>query len=201
MSREIKNIIFDLGNTLVFFDHNLFYSGIASHEKKFSTKEFQSYILENSLMDLIALGKLSGEDFYADLKKKFDLRISYEGFLKYYCGIFWENKPMTLLLDELFKEKQYNLILLSNTDRYHIEYVMKEFPYLEEFKQRIFSFEVGYLKPSDGIFEALFHKYNTIASETLFVDDMEDNINAGKKLGLQTLLYLRHSDLLDRLEL
>lgn len=201
MPREIKNIIFDLGNTLVFFDHNLFYSGIASHEKRFSTKEFQSYILENSLMDLIALGKLSGEDFYADLKKKFDLRISYEGFLKHYCEIFWENKPMTSLLHGLFKEKQYNLILLSNTDRYHIDYVMKEFLYLEEFKQRIFSFEAGYLKPSDGIFEALFHKYNITPSETLFVDDMEDNINAGKKLGLQTFLYLRHSELLDRLEL
>ena len=201
MSREIKNIIFDLGNTLVFFDHNLFYSGIASHEKRFSTKEFQSYILENSLMDMIALGKLSGEDFYAGLKKKFDFSISYESFLKYYCGIFWENKPMTSLLHVLFKEKHYNLILLSNTDRYHIDYVMKEFPYLDEFKQRIFSFEAGYLKPSDSIFETLFRKYNIVPSETLYVDDMEDNINAGKKLGLQTHLYLKQSDLLARLEL
>jgi glucose-1-phosphatase len=201
LPRIIKNIIFDLGNTLVFFDHNLFYSGVASHEKRFSTNEFKDYIIENSLMDLIAMGKLSGEDFYSQLKKKFDLKISYENFMIYYCEIFWENKPMTSLLKDLIKDKAFNLILLSNTDKYHIDYVMKEFPYLDEIKKRVFSFEAGYLKPSDAIFEKVFREYNVIPSETLFVDDMLDNIKAGQSLGLQTLLYTRPSEILDRLEL
>lgn len=193
--KKIKNIIFDLGNTLVFFDHNYFFSGIAAYEKRFSTKAFRDFIIENRLMEKLGSGDLTGKEFYKILKKEFKLTISYDKFVKKYRDIFWANKPMEKFLKKIIWSKKYNVLLLSNTDHLHIPYLYKVYPFLNQIKKKVISYKVGHIKPHKDIYELIFKKFGIDPSETYFIDDMPENIEMGKKHGLITHHYTHHDNL------
>lgn len=190
--KEIKNVIFDLGNTLVFFDHNYFFSGIAAYEKKFSTKVFRDYIIDNRLMESLGSGDLTGRKFYNRLKKEFDLTVSYERFVNIYQDIFWANKPMEKFLKNVIAGKKFKVFLLSNTDHLHIPYLYKAYPHIDLIKNKVISFKVGHIKPDKEIYEHLFNKYGIDPEESYFIDDMPENIAAGKEFGLITHHYNHH---------
>lgn len=193
MSKSIKNVIFDLGNTLVFFDHNYFFSGIAAYEKRFSAKVFRDYIVDNRLMDSLGIGDLTGRRFYHQLKKEFDLTSSYDMFVKIYLNIFWPNKPMEKFLKNIVAEKKFNIFLLSNTDHLHIPYLYKTYPHIDLIKNKVVSFKVGHLKPDKEIYKHLFSKYGIDPEESYFIDDMPENIKTGKQFGMVSHHYIHHS--------
>ena len=55
------------------------------------------------------------------------------------------------------------------------------------FIKAYYSFELGLRKPSKEIFETVLKNENLNAAETLFIDDSEENIEAAKSVGLQTI--------------
>ena len=65
---EIKNILFDLGNTLVYFDFWYFYDGVARLEKKQNPVKFKKFINESKFPDKLSMGKLKHKDFFKILK-------------------------------------------------------------------------------------------------------------------------------------
>lgn len=195
MPKEIKNVIFDLGNTLVFFDHNYFFSGVAAYEKKFSTKAFRDYIVTNKLMDSLGSGDLTGKKFYKTLKREFDLTLSYDRFVNIYRDIFWANKPMEKFLKRVLAEKKFNVYLLSNTDHLHIPYLYKAYPHIDLIKNKVISYKAGHIKPDKEIYLHLFNKYGIDPAESYFIDDMPENIRAAKQLGMNAHHYTRHDDL------
>lgn len=102
----------------------------------------------------------------------------------------------------------FPLYLLSNTDAIHIQYfkqkVGKEFYEVFEncFKKIYYSFEMGLRKPDVAIFERVLEEQNLLASQTLFVDDKLENIQAAKKTGLQTWhLIVGQDDVIDLFKL
>lgn len=193
---RIKNIIFDLGNTLVFFDHNYFFSGVAGYEKRFGTKVFRDFIEENKLMYLLGTGRITGKKFYSVLKQEFGLTISYDMFVKKYQDIFWANNPMEKFLKQLVKEKKFNILMLSNTDHLHIPYLYSVYPHLNLIKKRVISYKVGYSKPENEIYEHIFERYQVDPAESFFIDDMPENIEKGRELGLVSHHYIHHKNLL-----
>ncbi|MEZ4690865.1 MAG: hypothetical protein R3A12_12055 [Ignavibacteria bacterium] len=58
-SAKIKNIILDLGNTLVYFDYCYFYDGIALLEKKLNARKLKKYFTDNNFDIKIGSGKLT----------------------------------------------------------------------------------------------------------------------------------------------
>jgi haloacid dehalogenase superfamily, subfamily IA, variant 3 with third motif having DD or ED len=62
------------------------------------------------------------------------------------------------------------------------------------------SYEIGSVKPDRKIFEFLIQDSGIIPEESLFVDDGINNIEAGKKLGFQTLLTQNKEDWREKIE-
>ncbi|MBK8550385.1 MAG: hypothetical protein IPL53_04710 [Ignavibacteria bacterium] len=89
-SSKIKNIILDLGNTLVYFDYCYFYDGVAKLEKKVNAGKLKKYFVDNKFDIKIGSGKLNIKQAFKILKKKFNLRIGYSDFYYLYCDIFWK---------------------------------------------------------------------------------------------------------------
>jgi pterin-4a-carbinolamine dehydratase/phosphoglycolate phosphatase-like HAD superfamily hydrolase len=78
------------------------------------------------------------------------------------------------------------------------------FPVLNDFDGRVVSSAVGVVKPSPDIFEILLRTYNLRASECLFIDDSQANIDTAAALGFVTHLFVdprRLAAKLDRLGL
>ena len=96
---EIKNIIFDLGNTLVCFDYCYFYDGVSKLEKKINARKFKKYFTDNKFDLKIGSGKINIKQAFTILKKKFNMKIGYTDFYYLYCDIFWENTLMKNFLE------------------------------------------------------------------------------------------------------
>jgi len=93
-------------------------------------------------------------------------------------------------LEQLVKENEYRLFLLSNTNDIHIEYV-KAVMGREKFNRFKNAFEVFYLsyemkmrKPDAEIFEFVLKENQLTADETLFVDDTKENTDTAASLGI-----------------
>ncbi|HRE40044.1 MAG TPA: HAD-IA family hydrolase [Ignavibacteria bacterium] len=191
-TKKIKNIIFDLGNTLIFFDFWYFYDGLSRLEKNLNLKKFVKFISEKKLDTKLATGKLRHKDFFKILKKKFELKIGYKDFIFLYSDIFWENSPMLKIFEKLVYEDKYKLILLSNTDSAHFNFITKNFPVISNFRFKILSYKVSMMKPQSKIFNYVINKYQLDPEETLLIDDMKDNIISASKIGLHSIHYRSH---------
>lgn len=189
----LKNIIFDLGNTLVYFDYCYFYDGIARLEKKVYAGKLRKYFIENKFDVLIGSNKINIKQAFRILKKKFSLRIGYSDFYFLYCDIFWENTQMKNFLENKLLDSEYRLFMLSNVDASHINFIDNNFPYVKQIRKRVLSYKVKAVKPGKKIFRHILEKYSLVPGETLFIDDLKANVLAARTHGLNTIHYTSHN--------
>ena len=188
----IKNIIFDLGNTLVYFDLGYFYSGVAEREKRLNAAKFKKFIIKNRLDIKLITGRLNHKDFFRKLKRKFDLKIGYNDFIYFYSDIFWVNENMKRFLEKISRVKKYKLFLLSNTDSPHINFIDKNFPFIKIIKNRVHSYKINMAKPDKKIFKYTIDKFKLLPEETVLIDDIKENLLSAQKLGINTIHYSSH---------
>lgn len=186
---RIKNILFDLGNTLIFYDYSYFYEGLGKIEKKLNVAKLRKYIKDNDLGNKLCKGKITIKDFFKKLKRKFNLKVSFEDFVYLYSDIFWVNNKMKNFLEKINALKQFRLFLISNTDSTHMNFILKNFPFVKIFKYRILSYKVGMIKPQKKIFLYTLQKYRLKRQETLLIDDLLENVRAAEEIGIKAIRY------------
>ena len=93
-------------------------------------------------------------------------------------------------LQKLAADKKYKLILLSNTNELHINWIKENVGFYEAFKSNFDAFylshEIQLRKPNANIYEFVLKENNIKAEESLFIDDTEENIMAAASLGIHT---------------
>lgn len=193
---KITNIIFDIGNTLVYYDHNIFFDGVARVEKTFNVNNFRDYIKSNKLDLKLSTSKITQGKVYNLLKKEFDIKTNYSDFISIHNDIFWENTNMKEFLSKISNDERFELFMLSNTDSEHMKFLNKNFPYINVIKKRILSFKVKMLKPDRRIFQYTIKKYKLLPKETLFIDDLKENVISAENLGINTIRYTAHDSFL-----
>ena len=194
---KVKNIIFDLGNTLIFFDFAYFYDGLKNIEKNLNIHAFRRYIIKNKLGDKLCTGRITFAHYFKILKKKFKLQTSYADFKCLYSDIFWENKEMHKFLSEVSqKKRRYKIFLFSNTDAAHINYIYHNFPFIKHIRNKFLSFKVNSLKPEKKIFRIFLDRYKVIPEECVFIDDMRPNIKTIQAMNFNAIHYKSHKKFL-----
>jgi len=93
-------------------------------------------------------------------------------------------------LKNLKDKNQYKLILLSNTNELHINYIKENVPFYNTFKDCFNAFylshEIQLSKPNKDIYNFVLTENKLKAENCLFIDDNEDNITSAKTLGIKT---------------
>ncbi|SKB40791.1 putative hydrolase of the HAD superfamily [Salegentibacter holothuriorum] len=93
-------------------------------------------------------------------------------------------------LKKLSEEQTYRLILLSNTNEIHIDWIKDNVPFFEDFKACFDAFylshEINFRKPDAEIYEFVLQQHNLEPQECLFIDDTKENTEAAKNLGIHT---------------
>ena len=183
MTKPIQAFLFDLGNVIVQFDHRLAASEIASHSKV-GVEELYRLFFESELVVDHDRGRISTGQFYEGLRSQIGLSLSFENFLHVWNNIFTENEATTRLLHRLLP--RYPCFLISNTNRPHFEFCRDRYPILKKLSGWVLSYEVGELKPHPKIYRRALELAQVPAEEIFYVDDREDLVDAGRKLGLQS---------------
>ncbi|MDA8291119.1 MAG: HAD family phosphatase [Actinomycetota bacterium] len=82
----------------------------------------------------------------------------------------------------------WRLALLSNAPA-EIARSLDSREWFSRFEHRVFSCDVGSVKPEAEIYSALLSALGAEPSEVTFVDDREANVAAAKAVGIRALLY------------
>ena len=179
----IDAFLFDLGNVLVRFDHMAAAKRITAHAKA-QPEDLYRLFFESPLVVEHDTGKISSRSFYEALRKEIGLSLPYEQFLGVWNDIFTPVEEMASLVKGLLKD--YPCYLISNTNRPHFEYLLETCPILHELNGWILSYEVGVLKPHPAIYRRALEIAQAPAQRIFYVDDRQDLIDAGGRIGFQT---------------
>jgi putative hydrolase of the HAD superfamily len=143
-------------------------------------------------------GEISTSEFHAYLCETADLKMDLSGFCETWSSVFL---PDLIVSERLLAElkREYPLILVSNTNEAHIDYVRKNYRILDYFDHHVLSYEVGALKPHRKIFEHAIEISGYPAEDLFFTDDREENITAASELGMHAHLFRSQSQLIGAL--
>ena len=196
MNNSIKNILFDLGNVILDIDYD---------------------IMDKRMTELTGLQfPLTDQESWDTFYKYEKGKIPYVVFFNYITKISKKKAIINDLLpawnsmlleiqketwDHLLKlSEHYNLYLLSNTNEIHLDWFekyLKSNYSLEEWNSKIFtrvyySHLIGHRKPDLECFEFILNDASIKGHETVFIDDVTENIEGARAAGLQAFQYDRH---------
>ncbi|MFH6770194.1 HAD family phosphatase [Gaetbulibacter aquiaggeris] len=178
----IKNLVFDFGNIFL----NLDLEGALNNSLKIlKIKKIPEEV--TAVNSLYEQGLISTEEFIAFYTENFT-HLSSEQIIEAW-NFMLKDFPLDRLefLINLKKTSNYKLILLSNTNELHIDWVKKHISIYDSFKDCFDTFylshEINLRKPNADIFEFVLKENKIKAENTLFIDDNADNIKTAAKLG------------------
>lgn len=193
----MKTAIFDLGNVLIYFSHKKMCEQIAKvYDTSFES--IHDLLFKRKVAKDYELGLLSSEG----LHRKLSLTLGKEGdffsLMKAAADIFEANPDMLPIVQKL-KKNGTRLILLSNTCEAHYNYAYSHFPIVRLFDERILSFEVKMQKPNPLIFQKVITMAGGKISDCFYTDDIQENITAARKQGLDSELFTHAKTLEEQL--
>lgn len=180
----IKNIIFDIGNVILKFNHDYllshFYQG--EHYELLKEKVFFEW-------ELLDEGKISLSEHIEKVLKTLpkNLHGPAKSLLENWDYYMHKIDSVYELIFEL-KQKGYKLYVLSNMPLHFIERINK-YPIFAEFDGLVFSAPINLVKPNPKIYEFLLNKYSLVPEETLFIDDTKKNLDGASRFNIKTFLF------------
>jgi putative hydrolase of the HAD superfamily len=205
MKGKYKNLILDFGGVLYHIDYYL--SVVKFGEIGFSNFDaWYSQAKQHELFDKLETGNISNENFYDEVRKISGLSLSDEAIATAWNALLLElPKERISLLKTL--SQQFNLYLLSNTNRIHatafktqIEQHIGWDIFSEPFQRIYLSHEIGLRKPDAETFEFVINENRLNKEETLFVDDSFQHVEGARKCNIDAyFLNLKEGDSIERL--
>jgi putative hydrolase of the HAD superfamily len=108
------------------------------------------------------------------------------------------NGPMILWLENL-RSAGLKTAILSNMPVDMVAHVRRNFLWMKHFDHQIFSADVRRIKPEPAIYEYSLDALNVPASEVLFVDDRDVNLEQARAAGMRGIRFRSVNQLRDDL--
>jgi len=96
----------------------------------------------------------------------------------------------TLDLIRAIRSSNHKLFVLSNMHPASITYLEKTHDIWDLFDGVVISSRIQMVKPEIQIYEYLLATHDLIAAETVFIDDLSENLVAASTLGIQTIQFV-----------
>lgn len=186
MNKKYEYIVFDLGNTLIRFDHNIS-SGKIAKAFNVDLKKMYDTFFDSDITRSFERGGLTPREFHLKAGQLLGFDIPYDDFVKIWNDVFWEDSAMCELARKL--KKKYKLMLLSNISLLHFEHIRKKFDIIEIFDELVLSYEVGAIKPERKIFDEVVKRAGGEKKGLFYIDDREDLIKAALEMGIDSVRF------------
>jgi len=200
--KTIRNIIFDLGGVIL--NINPLLTVEAFHKlgwNDFYKGDNQS--LNKELFFNLEKGNSSPEAFRNMVRQMIDKQMTDDEIdLAWTAMILDIPADRVKYLEEL--KKNYRLYLLSNTNEIHRIKFHRSFredfgySFYDLFEHSFYSHKMGMRKPNPQIYLQALKEADLNPEETLFIDDIEENIEAAKTTGMN-VLHIEPGTLLEKL--
>lgn len=197
--KTVKAILFDLGKVILFFNFEPAFRKLA-RATRLSAKDIEDFFISSGHEVLYDGGKISSVQFFREIKKALDLPLSFNEFKKIWNNIFKPNLPVIRIIKTL-KKRGYRLVLVSNTNAMHYEFIRKNYLVLKLFDKHILSFKENVRKPDERIYRTSIRACGCRPEEILYIDDRADLTDAAKGIGINVFTYKNNTAaLLERMK-
>jgi putative hydrolase of the HAD superfamily len=179
----------DLGKVLIDFDHLRAAERISNFCDK-KPREIFDLFFASEVTILFEEGKISPQEFFKRVKEMLNLRLEYESFVPIWNEIFFlsaKNRAVYSLANHL--RANYRVVLLSNINVLHHEYLKKYFPVFNVFHDIFASYELGVIKPKHAIYRRCLETLKVSPEEVFYTDDREDLVESARALGINSFLF------------
>lgn len=180
----IKAIIFDFGDVFINLD------------KEATSKKLQEMDIDDLDDEITAKNRQYEQGFVtsdeiSDYYRAQFPQLKQDDFLDSWNAMLLEFPEYRFrFIQKLAKEKDYKLILLSNTNENHINHIKSNVSFFKEFSECFDAFylshEIGLRKPDPEIFEFIMDQHDLKPEDCLFIDDTKENTDIAERLGFNT---------------
>ncbi len=190
-------IIFDIGRVIIPVDLGRSFADFGKHDG-LSAEQVWRALQTDARWDDWQEGRMAPPDWHKHLCEKFHLSSGFREFCESWNRVL---DPATLLPDELFERLAANcrLALLSNTDPIHVAHIEATYDFVRHFPVRVYSCRVGASKPGPVIYHHALRELAALPDETLYVDDLRENVDAALSLGMIGFHFTSPGELLSEL--
>jgi epoxide hydrolase-like predicted phosphatase len=188
---KYRAIIFDLGGVLVWDQKAVIRHALKNAEELFP--------------DLINVMSPSEWTDFEEGRVGVEPIVSRLGVQKFRLSI--EQHPKFLMpleegmeLFKLIKEKGYKIYILSNIIDEHFKKISQKSAFMIEVDGMVLSYLVNAEKPYAAIYQKLLETYSLKPEECLFIDDLVDNVQGAKALGIDGIVCTDHTSVIQELK-
>jgi putative hydrolase of the HAD superfamily len=159
---------------------------------------------EHPLFDL-ERGRITETDFLDALRRELAIDLGHEPELHRFSEIYFDalevNEPMIALMRDV-RSRGYRMALLTNNVREWEPLWRAMLPVDEIFEIVVDSAFVGMRKPEPEIYELTIERLGDgiVATDCLFIDDVEHNIAAARELGMSAVHFQANEQAIPEIE-
>lgn len=194
----IKNIIFDMSEVIISG-----YFGVEHYMEKNYNIPAEEFLKRKQIDTLeyffdTMRGKHSEDEYCSYLLEGTDWKISVDELKKVFRKNLNIPIPGVMSIIKELKDK-YNLILLSDYVKEWREWLFENNSELSIFDYMYFSYEHKKLKSDDGTFQFIIDTLKLKPEETIFIDDLEQNVASAQKSGISGIVFKNANQLREEL--
>ena len=199
MQAGIKNILFDLGGVLIDLDTSRPIRAFAALIADDAHAPVSAMDLlgggESELVQQYQVGAISSDTFFDSIQALCRPGTTRAQLVQAWRAMLLSLPPHRLAKIRELKKAGYNIYILSNINEDHVHWTLEHFREWgievgRDIDQVFFSNEMHLAKPDIRCFQEVIRSTGINPAETLYIDDLPQNIEAGKRVGFITLQAL-----------
>ena len=193
-------VYFDLGNVLVTFDHEIAVRQLGKLTDRLDS-EVRRAVFESDLQQRFETGLIDSKEFTAEVNRLLKTNVAVNAVMLAISDIFQPNEAILEALTYL-RKRGVAMGILSNTCEAHWSWIQRQnWPMVDGwFSKSILSYEVGSMKPDQGIYQACEAACKCTGDQIFFTDDKPENIRAAQSHGWTTYQFGNVQELISCLD-
>ncbi len=185
---QVKNVIFDLGGVLVDWNPRYLYRKLFKDERE----------METFLRDVCNSEWNEQQDAGRPFKEAIELILKDHPEKEPYVRAYFDRWAEMLggpihgtveILEELHRWKSHRLLALSNWSAETFPIAKRAYSFLGLFETVLLSGEEKLIKPDPRFFNLLKTRLGAEPEQSVFIDDVQKNIDAARALGFHTIHF------------
>ena len=182
----VRALILDLGNVLIFHDNDQLDRELAA-ACGCTPAQVRAVLQSKEMRERINLTDGSPAIVYEIVAPAIGFPGDLEAFATIWNGIFQPNESMVPVIEAL--QGDLPLVVLSNTNAMHMDYIRPRLPVLGRFDAVLASHELGLMKPDPAIYAYAAARAGVAPAEAAFFDDLPGHVAGAERAGLRGFLF------------
>jgi putative hydrolase of the HAD superfamily len=197
----IKNVIFDVGNVFVQWSPTEIVQRCFDLPKGSDENLLRAEALfRNPLWRSLNRGELTQREAEQAYQAQFGLSAEQTRTLFFHITDHQELIDGTEEIARRLRKAGYRVFALTDNVLEIVAHLKSRHQFWTLFEGAVISAEIGMLKPDPAIFRHATEKFNLLAEETVFLDDVKANVDGASSIGMKARLFTTPSRCVEDLQ-